>query len=136
MNRLFVYGTLRSPSNHQMQRYLAQYTTLVGEGTIRGELYDLGNYPGVWIPEGGMDRVMGEVHELNEATATEVWQSLDVYEMCGAADPEPHLYRRETVVVSLADGSTTEGVVYVLNVLPMHARKIPSGDYFHPARDV
>jgi gamma-glutamylcyclotransferase (GGCT)/AIG2-like uncharacterized protein YtfP len=130
MNRLFVYGTLRNHTNHPMQRYLAGNAVLLGEGTIRGELYDLGRYPGVWIPDAGEDRVVGEVHELHEGAAEEVWKALDIYEMCGPGDPEPHLYRRETVEVALADGTATDAAVYLLNTLPKHARKIPGGDYF------
>jgi len=130
MNRLFVYGTLRSLSKHPMHRYLAQNAAFLGEGTIRSELYDLGRYPGVWIPEDGTDRVVGEVYDLNPDTAAEVWPTLDDYEMCGENDPEPHLYGIQHVHAILDNGTKITAMVYALNSLPIHARRIPSGDYF------
>jgi gamma-glutamylcyclotransferase (GGCT)/AIG2-like uncharacterized protein YtfP len=59
---LFVYGTLMR--GYGLHAVLAPGATLVGEGTVRGGLLDLGRYPG--LVEGG-GRVHGEVYRLDDA---------------------------------------------------------------------
>ena len=49
---LFVYGTLRDDPAHDMFHVLAANAELIGEATVAGRLYDLGEYPGlVLIPD-------------------------------------------------------------------------------------
>jgi len=129
MNRIFVYGTLMKKANHPMYGVLARNASFIGAGTIAGELYDLGSYPGVFIREGCIDRVIGEVYELNAETAAEAWRTLDAYEMCGPTDPEPHLYQKQSILVSLHDVTETAAAIYVLRTVPLHAVLIPGGDY-------
>jgi gamma-glutamylcyclotransferase (GGCT)/AIG2-like uncharacterized protein YtfP len=128
-DRLFVYGTLRKERNHQMYRVLARYAIYVGDGSIRGELYDLGEYPGVMLPENCPDTVFGEVYELRSQNASQAWRELDEYEGCGPADPEPQEYERRWVPVTLTDGTETNAWAYVLHALPTRAVRVPSGDY-------
>lgn len=80
---LFVYGTLRRDSKNEMHRTLAGYSAYVGDGRIRGELYDLGTYPGVFLRDGCLDLVLGEVYGLSDQNAAQTWRVLDNYEGCG-----------------------------------------------------
>ena len=45
-SHLFVYGSLRSESAHPMARRLRVSARLIGKGSARGVLYDLGAYSG------------------------------------------------------------------------------------------
>jgi gamma-glutamylcyclotransferase (GGCT)/AIG2-like uncharacterized protein YtfP len=51
-----------------MYQTLSRYATYLGEGRLRGELYDVGAYPGVIIPEGGTSFVWGEVFRQRTLT--------------------------------------------------------------------
>jgi gamma-glutamylcyclotransferase (GGCT)/AIG2-like uncharacterized protein YtfP len=128
-DRVFVYGTLRNDPNHEMYRVLARDSRYVGTGTIHGELYDLGAYPGVLLAENGQKVVTGEVYELEAKNVTQTWRKLDEYEGCGISDPEPREYERRLVRVELEEGTETEAWAYVLRTMPNEGALIPSGDY-------
>jgi gamma-glutamylcyclotransferase (GGCT)/AIG2-like uncharacterized protein YtfP len=126
---LFVYGTLRMNSKKETNPMLARDSTYIGDARIRGELYDLGTYPGVFLKERCLDLVLGEVYALNPDRASRTWQILDHYEGCGPDDPEPHEYRRQNVHVFLNDGDEVDASAYLLNSLPPAAVRVPGGDY-------
>jgi len=126
---LFVYGTLRKPLGHEMHGVLERAARLVGEATVRGTLYDLGDYPGLVIAEGGDGRVSGELYALDPSGAQAALEALDAYEGCGAADPKPHEYRREVLNVRLADGSEIAAWTYLLDRSHAGLKPVPEGDY-------
>ena len=129
IDQIFVYGTLRKAASHPMHRVLERYSTFVGEGSIRGELYDLGPYPGLHVPEDCDDRVIGEVYRLNESDAAQALRELDLYEGCDESDPQPHLYQRQSVRVWLAGATESEAWVYAMRGMPPRAVRVPGGDY-------
>ncbi|MBP7555451.1 MAG: gamma-glutamylcyclotransferase, partial [Chitinophagaceae bacterium] len=45
IHSLFVYGSLRSGFQSQAYEYMSRYFNLVGNGRVKGRLYDLGDYP-------------------------------------------------------------------------------------------
>ena len=59
---VFVYGTLRSGEARDINR-LHPLPLVLGIGSIAGQLYDLGSYPGVRL--GGAGRVAGEVYAIS-----------------------------------------------------------------------
>ena len=126
---LFVYGTLRKDPKNEMHHVLARYSISVGEGRIRGELYDLGTYPGVVLRDGCVDMMLGEVYGLNSQHASRMWQVLDHYEGCGPDCPEPHEYRRQRVHVFLDDGNEIDAWAYILTSLSPAAVRLPASDY-------
>jgi gamma-glutamylcyclotransferase (GGCT)/AIG2-like uncharacterized protein YtfP len=126
-NRLFVYGTLRSDPRHEMFHLLARHGQFVGEATVPGRLFDLGDYPGMISDKN--HRVLGELYEIDAAHWNTVIAQLDEYEGCGAADPEPHEYRREIVDARLMAGTVLPAWAYVLSRWPASFREIESGDY-------
>jgi gamma-glutamylcyclotransferase (GGCT)/AIG2-like uncharacterized protein YtfP len=124
---LFVYGTLRRDTQHELVGLLARHARFVGDAAVGGKLYDLGNYPGLVYP--GNSRVIGEVYAIDRPYWESVISQLDEYEGCTPSDPEPHEYRREVVPVQLTNGETLSAWAYVLNREPRNGREIQSGDY-------
>ena len=126
---LFVYGTLRDDPAHEMFHVLAANAELIGEATVAGRLYDLGEYPGLVLIPDGPDRVKGELYRLNEATAVNALSVLDDYEGMGPADPLPHEYRRALVTAYLADGRSMPAWAYLLNCPSDTLPCIDSGNF-------
>jgi gamma-glutamylcyclotransferase (GGCT)/AIG2-like uncharacterized protein YtfP len=124
---LFVYGTLRRDTRNEQFHLLARHAKFIGEATVDGKLYDLGDYPGMLYPAHGA--VHGEVYAVAPEHWDAVVKQLDVYEGCTSSDPQPHEYRRELVQATLSNGSTVSAWAYVLNGEPPYRREIRSGDY-------
>jgi gamma-glutamylcyclotransferase (GGCT)/AIG2-like uncharacterized protein YtfP len=123
---LFVYGTLmRGLHEHWQEKVGAK---LVGEGTIRARLYDLGDFPGAKLAHNGSGYyVKGELYRLSDPDhATHV---LDKYEDCFPSEPLKSLFIRELVPVTLEDHRKLTAWVYLYNRPVDEAHLIPSGDY-------
>jgi gamma-glutamylcyclotransferase (GGCT)/AIG2-like uncharacterized protein YtfP len=97
---MFVYGTLRSDSGHAMAQLLSQSAQLLGEAFALGRLYDLGGYPGMVVTESVTDRVKGELYQIRLFRLRATLRTLDDYEACSPAHPEPHNYHRRVIRVS------------------------------------
>jgi pyruvate carboxylase len=128
---LFVYGTLRHACGHQMHRLLAEHAEFVGEATIQGRLYLVGEFPGAVETASPEDRVQGEVYSLNQAE--ELLTALDAYEDFDPQSPGTSLYRRDKAMTLLRDGKTVEAWVYFYNRPTAGLRPIPSGDFLQVA---
>lgn len=126
---VFVYGTLRKDLSHDMYHVLARNAAFVGEATVQGRLYSLGEYPGLVLSAPSSHIVKGEVYRLTDARLKETLAILDDYEGIGPGDPAPHEYRRELTQVTLADGQLLTAWAYVLNRQPEGRPLIPTGDY-------
>ncbi len=61
---LFVYGSLRSGFQHEAYQYIAQYFTLVATATVKGNLYDMGEYP-VAVPTNDENFIQGELYTVS-----------------------------------------------------------------------
>ncbi len=120
---VFVYGSLRRGNAAAMSVRFPD-ATYVGEGEVRGSLYDLGPYPGLWLNDSGAP-VIGEVYEIPDETLNK----LDQFEL--TSDYE----RRE---VDVAQGTELKQCwIYV----PAHDAKffaglplIESGDWIKHLR--
>lgn len=123
---LFVYGTLRAGSPHPMAAYLRAHATHAGRATMRGRLYDLGDYPGAALSDDAADVVFGDVFELDAATADRVMAELDDYEGMNVADPA---YARVEAEAVLESGETVKCWVYVYVFPAEHLAQIVSGDW-------
>lgn len=126
---LFVYGTLREDAGHEMYHVLAQHAVYVGAATVRGELYSLGDYPGLVPRPDTTDVIKGEVYEIRNEALERTLTVLDDYEGLGPEDPLPHEYRRELVHVTLGDGRQLEAWAYVVNRPLEGLGRIHSGDF-------
>jgi gamma-glutamylcyclotransferase (GGCT)/AIG2-like uncharacterized protein YtfP len=123
---LFVYGTLMKGLG---EGWLAKLgAELVGQGSIGGRLYDLGDYPGA-TPDGNESRhrVKGELYRLADPELA--MRVLDQYEEFLPSRPEQSLFVRTLVLVTLANGRKEDAWAYFYNGTIDETKLIPSGDY-------
>jgi gamma-glutamylcyclotransferase (GGCT)/AIG2-like uncharacterized protein YtfP len=73
---LFVYGTLRSEFNNEYARLLRSQAKLLGQTTVPGSIYRVGNFP-AWKPEPAGE-VHGELYRLKDPDT--ILKALDEYE--------------------------------------------------------
>ncbi|WP_245623937.1 gamma-glutamylcyclotransferase family protein [Flavihumibacter petaseus] len=127
--QLFVYGSLRKGFNHAAYDYIRRYFTLVGEATVPGGLYDMGEYPAA-IPEESGARIVGELYRIREIDEMD-WAiaQLDDYEGVTPDDDEPPMYRRDRTAVTLSEtGETTSAWIYWFSGDITGKPRIISGD--------
>lgn len=123
---LFSYGTLLpqhapreiAPTMRRLRR--------VGQGFVRGRLYDLGDYPGAVLKRRG-PLIRGLVFELPDDP--EVLERLDAYEEFDRSRPQGSLFVRRRRLVSLQNGRKVVCWVYAYNRPTGTASPLPSGDY-------
>lgn len=124
---LFVYGSLRSGFQSQAYEYMSRYFNLVGNGRVKGRLYDLGEYPAA-LPTTEDQFIQGELYEVkNQDEFSYVIGQLDDYEGVLVEAGEAPLYRREIAVVETAQGPVAAWV-YWYNGDVSGRPFIPSGD--------
>ncbi len=99
INKLFVYGSLRSGFRSTAYEYLTRFFHLIGEAVVKGRLFDQGEFPVATATEDD-HFIIGELYELNNP-AEFSWAigQLDDYEGLGAAEGEQSLYKRESAIV-------------------------------------
>ena len=109
--QLFVYGSLRSGFRSPAYEYISRYFDLVGEGKVKGELYDLGTYPAA-RPTDNNKFIVGELYRIrNENEFTWAIGQLDDYEGVSVDFDEMQLYRREITEVHI-DNKVTNAWIY------------------------
>lgn len=125
-HQLFVYGSLRQGFNHPAHQFISRYFNLVSPASIKGLLYDLGEYPAA-MPTTGDQFIKGELYAIKMADEfCYAIAQLDDYE--GIVPEEgPALYRRELVTV-YTDGGTTDAWVYWYNGSVEDQPLVESGD--------
>jgi len=125
--QLFVYGTLRSGFHHPAYAYISDNFTLVGQGKIKGRLYDMGEYPAA-VPVAEDSFIIGELYQLKENLDFDwVIEQIDDYEGLNVEQGETTLYKRDLVEVFL-NGSSSTAWVYWYNQEISGKSPIPSGD--------
>lgn len=124
---LFVYGSLRSGFQHAAYQYMAKYFQLLGHATVKGKLYDMGDYP-VALPTTEEKFIQGELYILNEADDfSYVIGQLDDYEGLYAEEGETTLYKRELATV-FCKGQSSTAWIYWFNGSVKNLQAIESGD--------
>jgi gamma-glutamylcyclotransferase (GGCT)/AIG2-like uncharacterized protein YtfP len=98
-DKLFVYGSLMGGVQSPIAKYLKSNSDFLGEGLVRGQLLDLGYYPGLVAEENSEQMVTGHVFQLRKAQ--EMLVKLDYYENVGPSFPRPNQYRRSLLPVFL-----------------------------------
>ena len=113
--QIIAYGTLMTGEcNHHYCRNAVS----IQPCTIKGTIYDTGWHFPAFRPEGD-NTVHAELIEIPIAD----WPAMDRLE------GYPRFYDRLLVPATLADGSTVEAWVYVMNTIPQQAKPIPSGSW-------
>ncbi|MEX2980516.1 gamma-glutamylcyclotransferase family protein [Streptomyces sp. C36] len=127
----FVYGTLR-PGRHNHARFLRGRTMAEVPARLPGAvLYEGPGYP--YAVEGAAGEVRGELITVAPAVYDEVLASLDALEGHRPGDPR-NLYERVVCEVTVEDGGTVRGWVYVAaerlaRRLRAEGRRVPGGDW-------
>jgi gamma-glutamylcyclotransferase (GGCT)/AIG2-like uncharacterized protein YtfP len=126
-HHLFVYGTL-SP-RHAPPEIAATVRRLrpVGAASVRGRLYDLGEYPGAILSKSSRSVIRGEVFELPGDAQT--LSSLDNYEGFAPGKPGSSLFVRRAWPVVMDDGTRLRCWVYVYNGDTRRALPVRGGRY-------
>jgi gamma-glutamylcyclotransferase (GGCT)/AIG2-like uncharacterized protein YtfP len=122
---LFAYGTLQPGLAPTKIARLAAKLRPVGEGFVRGVLYDLGGYPGAVADPGAKARIAGTVMELPDDE--DVLARLDRYEGFDPNAPGTSEYIRERQAVELKTGGTVECWFYRYNREPREAPHVENG---------
>ena len=122
---LFLYGSLLpGDAPAEIAPAIAKLRSL-GAGTVRGLLYDLGEYPGAVLDDSAGGHIHGAIFELPEDE--ELLSALDTYEDFHPNDAEGSLFVRMLQPVVFANGELLQCWMYVYNRDPGAARLIPSG---------
>lgn len=124
INSLFVYGTLKQ---HQLRGRLWPHPPLAIETVVtRGELYDLGSYPGI---AAGSDWVLGELWTLHPQHMPATLQTLDSIEGYDPrTDSGPYL-RRTIEVHHITDNQSA-------NYCTAYTYVVASPSILHAARRI
>jgi gamma-glutamylcyclotransferase (GGCT)/AIG2-like uncharacterized protein YtfP len=110
---LFVYGTLHPDRAPAEIADIARRLEFVSAGTLRGRLYDLGDYPGLILDDAPeAPTISGEIFAVPDG---DTLAAIDAYEQFRPADPPNSLFDRTHAVVTLPDGSQQSCWVYVYN---------------------
>ena len=124
---VFFYGTLLPQNVPAAMRGVVDRLHWLGEGSVRGMLFDFGNYPGAVLDDSCEQRVYGAVFELPKGPR--ILDELDRYEGYDAASPSSCLFVRRRQPVALSAGGVIDCWVYEYNGNPANARMIESGRY-------
>lgn len=122
--RLFVYGTLRRGGSNDIAR-LVPDATFVAEASMRGRLYDLGEYPAL-VADENAGWVSGEIYAVPEPA----WPTLDALEEVVTPERPDGYYFRVAAKVRIGDTTDNSCEVYVANPATLRLdRRITSGDW-------
>ena len=123
---IFFYGTLRKGYPHNPHKSLIDSLQFVNFGTIEGDLYDIGSYPGA-IKRKGKGKIVGDVFLLDNPE--EVLNLLDKYEGYSSHKVNESEFMRTRCRVSLNSGENLNAWVYLYNLETGDKSRIKSGDY-------
>lgn len=116
-----VYGSLMRGLGGLERLGIGERMRFVGPCVLEGELFDLGDWPGMRPGDG---RVVGEIHAVLDP---EVLPVLDEFEDYDPKNPRESLYLRERVSLLEPEGATAW--TYVYNQIPDASARIPGGDW-------
>ena len=127
VNKLFVYGSLRSGFGQPAYAYLAKYFHLMGNAVVKGKLFDMGQYAAA-RPTTENRVIHGELYEINHADEFD-WAigQLDEYEGICVEPGELPLYIREAVKV-LFENQEHTAWIYWFNGDTTGCPEVLSGD--------
>ena len=106
-----MYGSLRSGFRSPAYEYISRYFDLVGEGMVKGKLFDLGDYPAA-KPTDENKFIIGELYKIRNVNEF-AWAigQLDDYEGVHIGFDETQLYRRDITEVHI-DNTITPAWIY------------------------
>jgi gamma-glutamylcyclotransferase (GGCT)/AIG2-like uncharacterized protein YtfP len=114
INKLFVYGSLRSGFKNPAYAYLTAYFEYSGEAKTKGIFYEKQNVP-VAVGTTENNFIIGEVYTLkNEDEFSWAFEQLDDYEGLHVLPNEQPLYERKIIEI-IQNGVAENAWVYWYN---------------------
>ncbi|MFT3902258.1 MAG: gamma-glutamylcyclotransferase family protein [Niabella sp.] len=124
---LFVYGSLMSGFRSHAYEYISSYFTFVGEATVQGTIYDMGDFPAARPTDTGR-LIKGELYRINSpAEFAYAMAQLDDYEGLHPEDGEEIYFEREISSVFI-NGEALPAWVYWYNREIYDKPVVESGD--------
>lgn len=123
IEKLFVYGTLRSPAgtgaaDTRNYEFVANEVISTRPATLTGaDLLSFIHYPGI---KPGQGTVVGELFELTP----------DGLDICDGIESHPDFFWRTQVLVSTDDGDVEAWTYWAPKPMLSTGQPIPSGDWF------
>jgi len=124
---LFSYGTLRPGMAPRQIAPTVNKLISIGEGFVRGTLYDLGRYPGALLDPNSDRKIFGTMYLLPDDPA--ILRKLDEYEGFDPSAPESSLFVRILSNAILDDGRTLPCWIYEFNGSPDSSQVLAKGEY-------
>jgi gamma-glutamylcyclotransferase (GGCT)/AIG2-like uncharacterized protein YtfP len=126
MQYVFVYGTLRAGEINDIGQAAARNALdtpmLIGAATLRGRLFDFGNYPG-FVPDDQGIHVKGDVYQVDDRLVSVLDEIEEVY------PGEAGLFMQHKVSVAV-DGATLDCLYYPVQAESVRGLpEIGSGDW-------
>ncbi|HVE06852.1 MAG TPA: gamma-glutamylcyclotransferase family protein [Paraburkholderia sp.] len=126
MQYVFVYGTLRAGEINDIGKAAARNALampmLIGAATLRGRLFDFGNYPG-FVPDDDGIHVKGDVYQVDDKLVSVLDEIEEVY------PGETGLFVQHKVSVAV-DGATLDCLYYPVQADAVQGLpEIGSGDW-------
>ena len=123
---LFVYGTLQPGFTNAFAQFLHQNSQYVGPGTMRGRLYNIGQYPGAVHDPNSPVGVHGAIFNITDTPG--LLTRLDAYEGVKNPPDATDEYVRVIVPVSFGVGEF-RCWIYLYNRPVLDSQRIRIGHY-------
>src|SRR5690348_2126047 len=128
---IFFYGTLLPERAPAEISGAVQRLKRVGRGVVKGELFNLGAYPGAKLDPGARTTIKGEVFEIPSDRS--LLRELDRYEGFQPSRRANSLFIRKRFPVRLHD-RTLRCWIYEYNRKPAASKKLPNGRFVESRR--
>lgn len=124
---ILIYGTLWEGTEKYLEFEMDMHCLLVANTTLKGCLYDLGEYPGLVLEADLSEEDQDESSEIpvqlfkinkgtNSKNPLNILATIDKYEACNSLDPTSSEYRRTTLSTTLGIGShKVDAWIYLYN---------------------
>jgi gamma-glutamylcyclotransferase (GGCT)/AIG2-like uncharacterized protein YtfP len=127
---LFAYGTLRKEFELPLNEKIARFIEWIGDGEIKGKLYDMGEYPAaIPVSENERSVIKGAVMKINQPE--KVMKLVDDYEGCNPENEAQSVYCRKKESIILKDGNIVDAWVYWYLLPVDDKRRIRHKDYLN-----
>jgi len=113
-----------------MAAWLEHKADWIETAFIKGQLFDIGDYPGAITYPDCTDKVWGDIYSMDDDfSGAKILDTLDEFEECTEHFSIPHEYRRIKTPVYRSNGLSLEAWFYCYNRPIEQFKRIIRGDY-------